>query len=417
MKKFYFPCYYALVSLIFTLQSIVYINDAGDQTSFAKMAQNHSFLEFAGYRYLTWSSRLLIESLTMFMSTHYYIFDLTVFISLICFFYCFNNLFLKSDKYQILHFVFPIMFLVAFPSIFFTSAGLIATITNYLFPMTAFVTAWYFFEKKVVKWLAVAIPLMIFACMQEQFTIYALMIFLYLLIKGRVREKIFDRYYLMGVVIAFAGTLSALFAPGSANRLLIETKTWYPGFDKLSLVTKLAKGYLETNRVLFVSSELAVAYLLLITILIVSFLKHQYFSSFLSGAIFYTILTNRLGSTNLLTAVQHTNDYQNQLPISQFSFKVNLYPLLIYTVFLIAITIIVFLLFEKRWQATTAVVVLAVGYIARMTVSLSPTIYASGLRTYTPLIFSGLIIIMMMCCEFIDMISLQRERKGRSLPQ
>lgn len=403
MKKFYFLCYYALVSLIFTLQSIVYINDAGDQTSFAKMAQHHGFFEFAGYRYLTWSSRLLIESLTMFMSTHYYIFDLTVFGSLICFFYCFNNLFLKSDKYQILHFVFPIIFLLVFPSIFFTSAGLIATITNYLFPMIAFVTAWYFFEKRVVKWFVIAIPLMVLACMQEQFTIYALSIFLYLLIKVWVREKIFDRCYLMGIVIAFAGTLSALFAPGSANRLLVETKTWYPGFDKLSLVVKVAKGYMETNRVLFVTSELTIIYLLLIAALVLALLKRRYVSSVMSGAVLYTILTNRLGSTSLLTAVQKVNDFQNQQPVTEFSFKANLYPLTLYTILLAVIAISVFLIFEDLWQAGTAVVILAVGYAARMTVSLSPTIYASGLRTFTPLIFSSLVVIMMLCIELVDL--------------
>ncbi|WP_019790375.1 DUF6056 family protein [Streptococcus sobrinus] len=407
MKKFYLPCYYALVSLIFTLQSIVYINDVGDQTSFAKMAQHHGFLEFAGYRYMTWSSRLLIESLTMFMSTHYYFFDLTVFVSLICFFYCFNGLFLKSDKYQKLHFVFPILFLLVFPSLFFTSAGLIATVTNYLFPMIAFVLAWYFLEKRTIKWIVVAIPVMIFACMQEQFTIYALLIFLYLLVKDWLKKKNIDKSYLIGGLIALAGTISALFAPGSANRLLVETKTWFPGFNKLSLFTKITKGYLETNRVLFVSSELAIVYLLLITILVVTLWKHQYFSSIFSATIFYTVLTNRLENTNLLTAVQHVNDYQNQLPMTQFSFKVNLYPLLIYTVFLIIITIVLFLLFEDKWQATSAIIILGVGYAARMTVSLSPTIYASGLRTFTPLIFSGLIVVIMIYREFIDKIDLQ----------
>ncbi|RKW11833.1 MAG: hypothetical protein D8B54_11120, partial [Catonella sp.] len=132
-----------------------------------------------------------------------------------------------------------------------------------------------------------------------------------------------------------------------------------------------------------------------------------YFSSIFSAIIFYTVLTNRLENTNLLTAVQHVNDYQNQLPMTQFSFKVNLYPLLIYTVFLIIITIVLFLLFEDKWQATSAVIILGVGYAARMTVSLSPTIYASGLRTFTPLIFSGLIVVIMIYREFIDKIDLQ----------
>ena len=86
MKKFILPLYYAFISFLFTLESIIYINDAGDQTSFAHMAQKFGFFEFAIYRYKTWSSRLLIESVTMFMSNHYLLFDVTMLISIACYF-------------------------------------------------------------------------------------------------------------------------------------------------------------------------------------------------------------------------------------------------------------------------------------------------------------------------------------------
>ncbi|WP_165209602.1 hypothetical protein [Streptococcus tangpeifui] len=409
MKKFYLPVYYCFMSLLFTLQSIVYINDVGDQISFARLSRRYGFFEFAIHRYEVWSSRLLIESVTMFMSAHYLIFDITMLIAVAAFFYCFNGIFLKDDKYWGLRFIIPALFLLVFPSIFFTSAGLIATVTNYLFPMIAFVIAWYCLEQKKIKWLLTSFPFMIFACMQEQFTIFALIIFAFLLLKTWLIHKQINAYYLSAVVIAFVGTISALVAPGSAHRTMIESKTWYPGFDKLSLVVKVAKGYMETNRVLFVTSELTIIYLLLIAALVLALLKRRYVSSVMSGAVLYTILTNRLGSTSLLTAVQRVNDFQSQQPITKFSFKANLYPLSLYTILLAVIAISVFLIFENRWQAGTAIVVLAVGYVARMTVSLSPTIYASGLRTYTPLIFSGLIIMMMICCEFIDTISLQRK--------
>ena len=85
MKKFILPLYYAFISFLFTLESIIYINDAGDQTSFAHMAQKFGFFEFAIYRYKTWSSRLLIESVTMFMSNHYLLFDVTMLISVAIF--------------------------------------------------------------------------------------------------------------------------------------------------------------------------------------------------------------------------------------------------------------------------------------------------------------------------------------------
>lgn len=163
------------MSLIFSLQSIVYINDLGDQNWFRAMFSKYSFLEFALFRYQTWSSRLLIESVTMFMAAHYLIFDLCMFISVILFFYYFNGVFLKDEKYYKLRFVTPVLFLLAFPSVFFTSAGLIATVTNYLFPMVAFIGAWYYLEKRKKGYFILSLLLMVFACMQEQFTIYALL--------------------------------------------------------------------------------------------------------------------------------------------------------------------------------------------------------------------------------------------------
>ena len=72
--------YYCFISLLFTLESIVYIGDPGDQFSFAQLAKRYSFIEFALFRYKTWSSRLLIESFTMFFSAHYLIFKLCLFI-------------------------------------------------------------------------------------------------------------------------------------------------------------------------------------------------------------------------------------------------------------------------------------------------------------------------------------------------
>ncbi|HHK5587694.1 TPA: hypothetical protein ACQUIG_001183, partial [Streptococcus mutans] len=71
--------FYFIVSIIFTLELVVYINDAGDQTIFAHELSKHGFFEYAIYRYQTWSSRLLIESVTMFMSGHHYIiFDISL---------------------------------------------------------------------------------------------------------------------------------------------------------------------------------------------------------------------------------------------------------------------------------------------------------------------------------------------------
>lgn len=405
MKKFILPLYYAFISFLFTLESIIYINDAGDQTSFAHMAQKYGFFEFAIYRYKTWSSRLLIESVTMFMSNHYLLFDVTVLISVAIFFYCFNGIFLREEKYRKLQFVSPVIFLLSFPSLFFTSAGLIATVTNYLFPMISFVIAWYCIIQEKHWYTILSLPFLVFACMQEQFTVYAFILFVFALISSYLECKRINKNYFIATCVTLLGLVSGLLCPGSANRLTTETKIWYPGFETISFPVKIIKGYLETNRVLFVTSELNIVYLLLVLIIVVSIMKKQYFATFVSGTVIYTVITQRLGMNSLLTAVQRTIDNQNKSEIpNYFSLKENLYPIVLYTLILCIVAVVVFMIFKEWKGGLTALVVLAAGYASRMTVSLSPTIYASGLRTYTPLIFSFVIVILLLSKEISGIV-------------
>ena len=405
MKKFILPLYYAFISFLFTLESIIYINDAGDQTSFAHMAQKYGFFEFfefAIYRYKTWSSRLLIESVTMFMSNHYLLFDVTVLISVAIFFYCFNGIFLREEKYRKLQFVSPVIFLLSFPSLFFTSAGLIATVTNYLFPMISFVIAWYCIIQEKHWYTILSLPFLVFACMQEQFTVYAFILFVFALISSYLECKRINKNYFIATCVSLLGLVSGLLCPGSANRLTTETKIWYPGFETISFPVKIIKGYLETNRVLFVTSELNIVYLLLVLIIVVSIMKKQYFATL---TVIYTVITQRLGMNSLLTAVQRTIDNQNKSEIpNYFSLKENLYPIVLYTLILCIVAVVVFMIFKEWKGGLTALVVLAAGYASRMTVSLSPTIYASGLRTYTPLIFSFVIVILLLSKEISGIV-------------
>lgn len=59
---------YVLMSVLFILRTIPYFSQAGDQTWFASQAikYNYNYLQFGIDRYFNWSSRLLIESATMF---------------------------------------------------------------------------------------------------------------------------------------------------------------------------------------------------------------------------------------------------------------------------------------------------------------------------------------------------------------
>lgn len=412
-KKYNLWLYYIFISFLFTLESVVYIGDPGDQFEFAKMANKFSFLGFAIFRYKTWSSRLLIESITMFLSAHYLIFKLCLFAGMIVFFYVLNELLINNIKDYRIKFITPILFLISFPSVFFTSAGLIATMTNYLFPMISFVVGCYLL-KNSSKWLVLSsVPFLIFACMQEQFTVFAFLLAIYILLRNYViKDEKISLNIIPLVVCSLLGLVSAVLAPVSKIRVILETKTWYPGFDKLSIFTKVAKGFLETNRVLFLSTELSVIFLILSLFVFVSLTKKLWTVTLISSGLLYILITNKLGISSILSALSRLIDIQNSRnSMIYFNWFENLFPLTLYISILVVLAYITFKSFSDYTKGMDALVILAIGYISRMTVSLSPTLYASQLRTFTPLVFSLLILSILLIKEGIDNLSINKNRE------
>lgn len=403
-KKYYLSITYFIVSLLFTLQSIVYINNRGDQTAFANYAKEFGFFEFAYRRYFTWSSRLLIESITLFFSTSYKWFDITLFLSTCLFFYCFNQLFFEDKNCKSLLYVTPILFLILFPSSFFIGAGLIATITNYLFPTYATVYAWYFISRKSKVANVTGIMILIFAVMQEQFALLNTIILSYFFVYYCQKNKKFNFVLLISTVISFIGVGSALFSPGNAVRKLSNIHYWYPEFPKLSLPTKFFQAYIETNHALFVDGEKTIMnfmFLLLLVIIFISLIKKKYIITFLNGAITYQLLANKLGLNTIFSAcIKLLTDF-NRKEIFYFSIS-TIYPILIYGIILILMTVSIYLLFTNKVTAITTLIILAAGYISRSSIALSPTLYASGARTFMPLLFSIFIVIVMLLIELLN---------------
>ena len=94
-----------------------------------------------------------------------------------------------------------------------------------------------------------------------------------------------------------------------------------------------------------------------------------------------------------------------------FNWFENLFPLILYTSILVVLAYITFKSFSDFAKGMDALVILAIGYISRMTVSLSPTLYASQLRTFTPLVFSLLILSILLIKEGIDNLSINKNRE------
>lgn len=373
--------YYLMISGLFTSQLLLFINAPGDQVWFREQAQkiNYDYLSFAFERYQTWSSRLLIESATMFFSVHHIIFDMVLFLFNFLFIYATSEYLLKKHHWTVKCLV-PLLFLLVFPTSLFTGAGLIATVTNYYFPLLTFFASLYLMQQKRVVYSILALPCLLFALMQEQVTVIATLYFFYTIVfeyleKRRVNIQ---NGILMG--LSLVAVASAKFAPGSALRSASEIATWYPEFETLTTFRKIYLGFIETNRVLFFDTSLSHILILLILVLAVAILKRKFFSAGASLFLLTLIGSHRLGFPTIFQSVNEAIPIERGLPM--------FYLITLFSFFLLILAFCIWEVIEKNSTRTFAVVAVIIAYIARMLVSFSPTIYASGIRTFIPIVFS-----------------------------
>lgn len=399
MKKLFYRVYYIFFSLLFSLQSIIFINKEGDQTWFAKSAKSfhYDYLGFAISRYYSWSSRLLIESATMFFSVHYIIFDIALLLSTYVLFIILDKLLITSEKFNKLRFAIPILLVLIFPSQFFLGAGLIATVTNYYFPMITFICALYLIQKDKIYFKIISLLLFVFSMMQEQFAVIAFLFILIIMIMKYLKKEQFSLGFITLEILSLIGIISVIISPGSALRKLSEIKSWYPEFDKIGVVDKVFLGFIDTNNTLFLGNEINIMYLLFALFVFVSVIKRKYLITLFSGALLFSMIQYKLGMVTFLTTLHDI------LP-SITSFRISIatmFVLLIFILFLTCIPISIWCLIDDFEIRILLIFGVIICYIGRMLVAFSPTIYASGVRTHLPILMGGYILSLMLVRETI----------------
>ncbi|MBM7636058.1 hypothetical protein [Streptococcus saliviloxodontae] len=417
-KKIALNAYYLAASLIFLIESTTYIKRNGDQIWFAERAMHthYNYFGFAIDRYMTWSSRLLIESATMYFSIHTILFQIVLFLGTFAFLKMAQQFFFKGKL--CLEILLPILYLATFFPDTYTSAGLIATVTNYLFPTFTFMTAWYMTSKQNHKWFLASIPFWIFTCMQEQFAIITFVLFFMLLAKEVVQAKGFTKvswnyFHLSAFGFGLLGILSALLSPGSDIRSKEEITSWYRHFADLTLVEKIYQGFVETNRVLFMNLTFSIVFLLLAALVWLAFLKKDWLSTAMSLAISALLVLTRLKSIDWLSGIIKSITVKDiyQGLVYNLAKQDWLTPTLFFLVILLALGIIIFRIFDSK-SSYFVFAMVAAGYASRMLISFSPTIYVSEERTYTPLIFTLFFVLLIAVAEiYSELINLFKEPK------
>lgn len=362
---------YAFFNNFYYLQGIV---PAGDELWFSK---HEIGFDYFYLRYNTWSSRLLIETAVIFFSHHYSLFFIALGISYLslpfAFFIILNSLWPQLAFHKINSFVLCVAISIFIPYFELTSAGIIATATNYYLPMVSmsWLVALLFTFKRFSICKAITVALLgLFAFNHEQYGLFGFLLLVPLYLSKKTDRKLF-------VVIAVIAILSLIFhltCPGNNARLHQEIN-WLPEFAFYSLLDKLSLGIVLFAERIAVFNKIIV-YVLTFSILLSSLFK---VSSSFKQRIFFVLLS--IFVVYLLKLV--IADVPDVLLKSKDAIFDNVsLKFITASVLYFAILFIVFCAGGKQKFTNIALsYTLCVSIAVTVLISWSPTMFASGLRT------------------------------------
>lgn len=279
------------------------------------------------------------------------------------------------------------------------SAGSIPTYVNYIFPASFLLFSLYF-RHSSNQWVKITSLLsFVFAVIQEQLAIYA---FLWLVFELFRDWKInSDRNWnILFVVVASLGILSAKLSPGNAIRFIKNVDSWFPNFINLNSIQKVGLGILETgDGLLSVSFAFVILFLIVSTIL--SIFKNKFTTLILSTVLLLSVLSHKFELRSVLFTLSAISKVARESGTFEFNF-VYFGAVLFYFIILFILLFIIWSLSDSKDKVWLSYLFI-IGLLGRMVISFSPTLYASGTRTYLPIMLSVFII----TCKFINVIYLR----------
>lgn len=240
----------------------------GDDAVFLAYSQEpgYSLISWLAERYMTWSSRTLIEAVLMVMVNLPHLVWRVADSAVVALAALFLTRLLERREYREYYSFFISLMFLALPYSYMSLAGWITTSVNYMWPAAAALAALYPIRQRVDGNCVTAVQgvictvLLLFAGTSEQtaFVLFASYgcYGLYLLWDGQGRD-IFRKYKYILLQFVLSGMCMAyiLLCPGNRERSAFETEKWLPQFASYSLFDKLETGVSVTIKSIFVQEN------------------------------------------------------------------------------------------------------------------------------------------------------------------
>lgn len=382
--------------------------DFGDDLAYKNILANQTLLDFLRERYATWSSRVLIEAVMLFfVSGNVWYWKIADSLMILLFLWIVSELFggkSGPDKMRAQILMFCMIWIVPFFSL--SSAGWITTTINYLWPLTLGLMAMlpvrhWILEEKIPAWEYVLCPVcVLYGANMEQMG--AILLGSYGVFGGYLlwKRKKLPPFYFVQLLLVTGSLVFILTAPGNACRTEAEIQRFFPEFAGLTVGQKLWMGFLDTTQYYLAAGDGQKSYVFGLFSVVLWLAALLTFSGrrgkrgipgvlmALVPVVFYWGIGqagNFLLNSGLLTRGRNgigVLAQNRQIPgMSYYSGGLVAFQTLCYLIVLAAVAGTIFYVWGRSEEAMLELLILAAGFLSRLVVGFSPTIYASGDRT------------------------------------
>ncbi|WP_455797622.1 DUF6056 family protein [Clostridium butyricum] len=362
----------------------------GDDLYFKDVLSHQNLIEWLRERYMTWSSRLIIEAVMVSLLTFYLkiwnIIDVLIIlllgVSIAKVFTSYN----KKTNWIIVCMIF------IYPFLDMSSAGWAATTINYLWPLSfgiySFVIIKKIYNNKSIKKYEYILSVLavLFAANQEQMCAILLPIYAVITVLFMIKKK---NTVFIGIqtVLVFFNIIFIFTCPGNEVRKISEIKKWFCDYNMLSFIDRVQLGYSSSiGKIIFQGNIIFVMLCLVILVCIFNKYKSKILRVIslipLVSSVYCSFNSNFASSITRYGIVNFEN-YDSLTP----------YILIIYIgILCLCVLISIYFCCKDKVKACMLICIIIIGTASRMAIGFSPTIWASSDRTFLFMYFSFIIV-------------------------
>lgn len=390
----YFPfiCIFLLYVVMFSFMPIIG-DDASLVNEYANLTMKDHW-DLIVYDWQSWSSRVIVNFfIHFFLGKSKYIF--TILNALICAALCysFSKLFVKKEK-RICNWLI-VCFVLLFPIKYFGSAGWMVTTMTYFWPIALGFVSLLPIRKimdgekiSIVESILYSLAL-VYSANEELMLVILFSVYFVFLIYFMKNKKV-SKYYIVQMVLLLASILMLMICPGNHARSDHESIYRFRNYGMLSLLDKIDIGYSSTMQQVLFGDELFFIIVCAVLFIIVWKKYEDWFYRLI--AFMPVLFTTALGpfkdfTVNLFPGLDYLTwniDVDGLFSLTSADIP-SIMKFMLYCFIALCFIISIFLCFEKDDKTLFSLTLLVSGTASRVAMGLSPTIYASGFRTATPM--------------------------------